>query len=155
MPNGFWYASGNARFESAIPASAFSKGDLLMFTSTSSLSRVPSVATGTDTSGDIAGVATSDSNDSIDNKVGFIAPEADTLFWARWLDAQASNATPGAEGDIFFSTSSGRYFVTTASAATARVVIVRGNVGVGAVDQSVESKVLVKLIYHGGNVDLS
>ena len=155
MPNGFWYAGGDTHvFESSIPASAFSKGDLLMFDSNSSLSRLPSVATGT-FGNDIAGVATSDSIDSIDDQCSFIVPGPDTLFWAS-LDTGTSNALrPGTECDVFFAVANARYFLEPDSSASATAVIVRGFDGVGSVSQSVQSKVLCKLIYHSGLIDLS
>ncbi len=155
MPNGFWYAGGDTHvFESAQPASAFSKGDLLMFDSNSSLSRLPSVATGT-FGNDIAGVATSDSNDSIDNVVNFVVPGPDTLFWASLDSASGDALLPGTECDVFFAVANGRYYVEPDSSASATAVIVRGSAGVGAVSQSVQSKVLCRLIYHSGLIDLS
>lgn len=155
MPNGFWYAGGDTHVvESAIPASAFSKGDLLMFDSNSSLSRVPSVATGT-FGNDIAGVALSDSIDSIANQVPYLVPGPDTLFWAS-LDTASSNALrPGTECDVFFAVANNRYYVDPDSSASALAVIVRGSAGAGSVSQSVQSKVLCKLIYHSGLIDLS
>ena len=155
MPNGFWYAGGDTHvFESAIPASAFSKGDLLMFDSNSSLSRLPSVATGT-FGNDIAGVATSDSNDSINDQVGFIAPGADTLFWASLDSTQANANRPGTECDVYFAVANGRYFVDPTSSNSAHFVIVRGSDGVGSVSQSVQSTVLVRPLYHSGLIDIS
>lgn len=153
MPNGFWYAGGDVTREAAIPASAFSKGDLLVLNSNSSLSRVPSVATGT--SDDIVGVADADSIDSINNVVSYTVPQPDTLYWASLVSNSANALRPGTECDIFFNTGNARYYVDPGSSDTARAVIVRGSAGVGSVDQSVQSKVLVKLIYHAGNLDLS
>lgn len=150
MPNGLWYAGGDYTTEHAIPASAFSKGDLLMFNSASSLSRVPSVATGT--TDEIAGIALADSVNSIDNKVPYLVPQPDTLFWASWATNLTSNATPGTECDFFYAVANNRYYLTHESANSARAVVVRGNADVG---QSVQSKLLVKLIYHAGNLELS
>jgi len=152
MPNGFWYAGGDTHtMEAAIPSSAFSRGDLIAYSS-SSLSRVSEVfAAGAD----IAGVAMADSTDSIDNLVSILIPGPDTLFWASLQSADATALAPGAEADIGFDVAEGRYFVDPSSTNSVRAVIVRGNTGVGAVDQSVQSKVLCKLIYHAGNLELS
>ena len=152
MPNGFWYAGGHCTMESAIPASAFSKGDVLTYTSASSLSRIaPTFASGSD----IAGIATSDSVDSIDNQCSYIVPGPDTLFWASMQSADATAVVPGLECDIGYDVAEGRYFVDPSSTNSVRAVVVRGTAGVGGVSQSVQSKVLVKLIYHAGNLELS
>lgn len=156
MPNGFWFAGGKShRIETSIPSSAFSKGDLLLFDSNSSLSRVPWASSPGLASGDILGVALSDSIDSINNQVSFLVPGPDTLFWASLQSVDATALTPSLECDIHFDVVENRYFVDPSSTGTTRVVLVRGNVGVGAIDQSVQSKVLCKLIYHAGNLELS
>ena len=153
MPNGLWYAGGEThRVEASIPSSAFSRGDLLIYTSASSLSRMAETfASGAD----IAGIALGDSTQSIDNKVPYLVPGPDTLFWASADSATASLCTPGFECDILFAVANQRYYVAPASTNSVRAVIVRGNTGVGSVDQSVQSKALIKLIYHAGNVDIS
>lgn len=154
MPNGLWPASPKRTYfmESAIPASAFSKGDVLAYDSNSSLSRISETWPA---NGDIAGVAAADSIDSIDDQVPYYVPGPQTIWWAS-LDSATGNALrPGTEADILFDTAEGRYFVDPGSTNSVRAVIVRGSDGVGSVDQSVQSKVLCKLIYHAGNVDLS
>lgn len=149
MPDGFWYASGGRSTEDAIPGSAFSKGDLLMYDSNSSLSRAderfPSGA-------DIAGVALSGSDASINDKVPYLVPESDTHFWSRCTAASSSDLTPGVECDVFFDTGEGRYYLEPGSTNSVRAVVVRGT---PTIDQSVQSKVLAKLIYHAGNLELS
>ena len=151
MPNSFWYAGGDYTAEQGIPASAFSKGDLLMLNSSSSLSRVPSVATGIH-GDDVVGIALADSTQSIRNRVSYIVPQPDTLFWAS-LSTNESSVTPGTECDLFFdATDQNRYYVEPGSSNSAKVVIVRGTADV---DQSVQSKALVKFIYHSGLLDLS
>jgi len=157
MPNGFWYAGGETHtFHESIPASAFSKGDLLLFDgSGSSLSRVPFAAAAGLSANDIVGVALSDSNDSIDDRVTYLRPGSDTIFWASLASVDATALEPGTDSDIDFDVAEGRYHLDPSSTATVRAVIVQGNTGVGAVDQSVQSKVLCKLIYHAGNIDIS
>lgn len=152
MPNGLWFAGGDtATMETAIPSSAFSKGDLLQFDSNSSLSRMnvlfPSGA-------DIAGVAVCDSTDSIENKVSYIVPGPDTLFWASANSASGNAFVPGSECDVLYSTANNRYYVDPGSTNSVRAVVVRGVSGVGAPSQSVQSKVLCRLIYHAGNLEL-
>lgn len=151
MPNGFWYARGTTHmFDEAIPASAFSKGDVLTLTSASSLSRVDQVFNSSaDT---IVGVATSDSNDSINDRVGYIIPGADTVFWASVQSNDATAQTVGKECDVGFDVAERRYFVDPSSTNSTRVVLVKGASGVGSVDQSVQSTVLVKFIYNAGHL---
>ena len=149
MPNGFWYAGGDYSTEQSIPASAFSKGDLLTFTSASSLSRINELMP---SGADIAGVALCDSTQSISNKVPYLVPQPDTLFWASLDTAFGSDLTPGFECDVAFGVGNGRYYVEPSSTASVRVALVRGNADIS---QSVQSKVLCKLIYHAGNLDLS
>lgn len=152
MPNGFWYAGGDCTTEHAVPASAFSKGDLILYDSNSSFSRVPWAASPGLAAADIAGVADADSDSSINNKVTIKVPQPDTLWWASLATNLTSDVTPGTEADINFAVANSRYYVDTSSANTVRAVVVRGT---DEVDQSVQSKVLVKLIYHAGNLDLS
>lgn len=152
MPNGFWYAGGDTHtFEASIPSSAFSKGDLLTYTSTSSLSRINELMP---SGADIAGVALCDSIDSIDNRVPYLVPGPDTLFWASLNSASGSAVTPGDEYDIAFAVANNRYYVDPGSTSSVRVAVVRGPTGVGSVSQSVQSKVLCRLIYHAGNLEL-
>lgn len=156
MPNGFWYAGGDYTTEEAKPASAFSKGDLLLLDSNSSLSRMPWAAAPGMASTDIAGVALADSIDSIQDRVPYLVPQPDTLFWASANSAHAGDVTAGDEVDINFAVANNRYYADPASSNTVRAVIVRGlGQDVISADQSVQSKVLCKLIYHAGNLDLS
>lgn len=78
------YAWGVEELSAGKPASAFSKGDILVYTSASSLSRMPEPAV---VSLKIAGVALADSTQSVNNKVGYIKVNPNTVFW--------SDATPG------------------------------------------------------------
>ncbi len=144
MPNGFWYASGPVRTLKAKPASAFSKGDLLMFTSASSFSRWNEVG-----AGDWCGIAQCDSSQSIDGFVTALVPEPDTHFHAS-LSTAVSAVTAGVDGDILFSTANNRHYVTT-SANSARVVHVKGTADL---DQSVQSQALVRFLKYGTEADL-
>lgn len=156
MPNGFWYAGGDSHImRSAIASSAFSKGDLLLLDSSSSLSRMPWASSPGMAITDIAGIALADSDSSIDDLVSYIAPGPDTLFWASTQSNLGTTLAPGLECDVNFDTGNNRYYVDPASTNTVRVVLMDGDFGVGAVSQSVQSKVLCKLIYHAGNLDLS
>lgn len=148
---GLRYARGSLTMRQGKPASAFSQGDILQLNSASSLSRIaPTWPSGAD----IVGVAMADSIDSINNYVAYAAPETDTVWWASADTALTSNLTPGLELDIAFSTANGRYYVTT-STNSVRAVVVEGDVELGDIHSSVESKVLIKLISHAGNIDLS
>ena len=151
MPNGFWYARGvTHEFSEAIPSSAFSKGDLLTLDSNSSLSRVEEVFTSSaDT---VIGVALADSDSSIDDRVGYIIPGPDTVFWASLQSVDVTALVPGLECDIAFDVAENRYFVDPSSTNTLMVVLSRGDTGVGAIDQSVQSKVLVRFLTHTGTV---
>lgn len=146
MPNGLWYAEGPARRYAAKPASAFSKGDILQLDSTSSISRIAVTwASGVDW----VGIADADSTQSIDNLVPYLVPEEGTELWCSLSTALTSQVTPGVEGDIVFSTANNRYYFDT-SANSVRARVVRGTAGPGAIDQSVQSKVIVRLIRDGG-----
>lgn len=152
MIQGFNYSSGDG-FDTAMhkPASAFSKGDLLLIDSTSSVSRVPETfAAGVD----IYGIAMCDSTQSIDNKVPVLIPSADMVFLASTNSATGSGLTPGQECDVSYGVPNGRHYVDT-SANSVRAVVVRGTIGANALSQSVHSQVLVKLIRHAGNLELS
>ena len=151
MLQGFSYAYGPAGDSiEATPASAFSKGDLLMLDSTSSVSRIAELFP----SGvDIYAVADGDSTQSINGKCKVTLVDQDTT-WLASLSTNISAVTPGVECDIAFSTANGRAYVTNASANSVRATVVRGTAGPMALDQSVNSQVLVKLIRHAGNVEL-
>lgn len=139
------YAWGTATMAEAVPTSAFSKGDLLVYTSASSLSRSPVITTTLD----IAGIAMADSTDSINNKVPYLIPDADTVFFSQ--ATANSQMTPGQELDLLYSAADG--WVVTTSANTARVVVQRGTKDIQG--QSDQSRVLVKLIRHDGKLEHS
>lgn len=144
MPNGFQYVSGDYDTDEIIPSSAFSKGDLLMLTSASSLSRVNpyAIAAGAE----VYGVATCDSNQSIQNKVTVLRPQPDTIF--RVPVGTSSTLTKGASSGVSFVVASGRYIAE--SGGTAVIAIMRG---VADCDQSVQSHVLARIQTSGALVD--
>lgn len=152
MIQGFNYSSGDGYDTASVkPVSAFSKGDLLTLTSASSLSRISELMV---SGNDIYGIALADSNQSIDNRVPVLIPSADMVFLASTNSATGTGMTTGQEFDVIFAAANGRYYVEP-SANSVRAVIVRGTIGAMALDQSVHSQVLVKLIRHAGNLELS
>lgn len=147
MPNGFWHASGPVRYREIIAASAFSKGDLLTLDSTSSLSRLNPYAAATATQ---YAIATSDSTNSINNK----CVVAEILPGSNWWSRTTSGVTliRGEESGVsFLATAPGRYWLDESS--TTPIVVV--DFGTAEVDQSVESKVIVRFKYADSELDLS
>lgn len=150
---GLRYSRGPFQTLEAEPSSTFSKGDLVMYDSNSSISgmdmRFPSGE-------DIAGVALADSVDSIAkadgiNYVPFLAPKSDTYFLS---DATTgSRFTAGTECDIGVDSDGRPVVVSPSSATTARAVIQRGTDNVQG--QSTSSRVEIGLIEHAGDIDHS
>jgi hypothetical protein len=139
----FWHAYGPYEMGEGIPASAFSKGDILTYNSSSSLSR----ANNTATNDDIAGIATADSTQSIGDKVTFVKVNSDTVFWA---DVNAGSAqTRGALSSLSYTAAVGHAVLSTGTAGN-RVIIERGPANIP--QQSVQSRVLVRFIGHDGNL---
>lgn len=142
MAQGLTYASGTFEMRNGIPASAFSRGDLLCLTSASSLSRLPHpLAAATD----IVGVATADSTKSVDNQVSYLVPGFDTIFWSACTPG--STYTRGA--DVNFNVDAAGRPVANGSTGTVRAVVERGVAEVG--NQSIESRIQVRVITNGGN----
>ena len=117
------YAHGPARFCEGIPASTFSKGDILMYTSASSLSRIPTstASVGALDDGHVVGVALAASTESYDNKVPYVIADRDTVFW--------SDATTGSqftEGESLDVEYTGATFRLTTSAITPMLRVVPG-----------------------------
>lgn len=116
-----WYAYGPAQIKEGIPSSAFSKGDILMYTSASSLSRIPisTASVGALPNSTVCGVAMSDSNFSYNNKVPYVVADRDTVFWS---DATTtSQFTAGESLDVEFT---GNTFRVTTSVISKMVRIV-------------------------------
>lgn len=95
-----YYASGPKEETTGIPASAFRKGDLLVFTSASSLSRaavIPAANT-------IVGVALAHSTQSINNQVPYIVVRGErTVFWSD-MSSVVTIAERGAAKDLGYIT---------------------------------------------------
>jgi len=147
MPNGFWHASGPVNYREIIAASAFSKGDILALDSSSSLSRLNPYAI---TAGAVFGVAVSDSTNSINN----VCVVAEILPGSKWWSRTTSGVTliRGEESGVsFVATAPGRYWVDESTTTNAVVI----DFGTAEVDQSVESKVIVRFKYADSELDLS
>lgn len=110
------FAHGPCREATGIPGSAFSKGDLLMLTSASSLSRCPDLIAA---AAGIIGVAMADSLESLDNQVPYVVAQRDSVFWAS--TTTSSGFTPGQPVDLIFSAASRFYASDSANTAVARV----------------------------------
>lgn len=135
MPSySLWHAYGPKEMREAVPSSAFSAGDVLCFDSNSSLSRMPA-----DFGLPVAGVAASASTSSANNKVPYIVPQADSVFWSECTTG--SQMTPGELLDLEYT--SARFMVST-SQNTGTVTIERNSEDIGG--QSVQSRVLVKFV---------
>lgn len=140
-----WYAYGPKEMGECKPASAFSKGDVLVYTSASSLSRLPEPVT---SAASIAGVATCDSTQSVRNLVTFIKVNSDTVFW--------SHATPGSSYTVGAAVNFNYGALTNGTGANGSTgtVLARAERAIADIEgQSVQSRVLVRFIGHGGRLE--
>ena len=97
MPDGLHYAGGPLEIRNGKPASAFSKGDLLVFDSGSSLSYADVLfAAGSI----IAGVALSSSTESRRDLVPYVVAKPETKFWIEATPAAAQAARVGVTSDL-------------------------------------------------------
>lgn len=118
------YAHGPRRETTAIPASVFTKGDILMFNSASSLSALPhsTNSLGALAGGLVVGVALADSGDSLNHQVPYLVADRDTVFWS---DATiGSQFTTGESLDV--ETTSGAWRVTTSAISPMLRIVPRG-----------------------------
>ncbi len=134
--------------ESQISGSAFSKGDLVQVIGSSVSAMAPLLG-----ATDIYGIALADSNQSnLDGSgnrvVPVMHPGPDDVFLST-LTPTGSLITEGTEVDVE-TDSRTRANYCAVSANTVRLVMYGT-----PLDQSGESKVFVKFIYHAGNVDLA
>lgn len=141
---GLYPAQGGGKVLKAIPASAFSRGDILVYNSSSSLSRMPDLFPSTI---DIAGVALNDSSASIKNEVLYHVPDFDTIYFSDCTPG--STFTRGANVNYNYNAATKGYVANT-SAGTVVAVCERGVVEVEG--QSVQSRILVRLITNAGGV---
>jgi hypothetical protein len=135
-----WYAAGPLRESTGIPASAFSDGDILMFNSASSLSRIftSSQSVGALAKGTIVGIAKADSTESIDNQVPYILAQAGTIFWSDCTTG--SQMTAGEGLDVEYT---GATFRVTTSAISPMLRIDPNGATQDVLGQSTTSRVKV------------
>ena len=138
-----WYAKGPLRITRGIPSSAFSSGDVLVYNSASSLSRMD-----TTLAGEIAGVAQSDSIESINNYVPFVVANDDTMFWSDCTTG--SQMTPGEELDFEYT---GATFRVSTSATTPHFVIAHEGGTQDVQGQSTRSRVMGHLVANSGYLE--
>lgn len=139
--HGLIYAFGPADIDEGVPASAFSRGDLLVFDSSSSLSKADVTVNGYV----IAGVALADSNKSFRDQVPYILAGDSTVFWSN-VTAGVSNLTAGALVD--FDLDGASHPTLASSGNTARAIVERP---LGMMKQtSGTTRILIRLVRNSG-----
>jgi hypothetical protein len=113
-----FYAGGPREIEHGKPASAFSRGDLLMFNSGSSISQCDNLFVA---GGIIAGVALSMSTESVADKVPYIVAKPDTRFWVQAAPDVAGAAQRGNVSDLSIMATDGWELVSSTKSAIALV----------------------------------
>jgi hypothetical protein len=121
------------------PASAFSRGDILMLTSASSLSGAP-IAGGVD----IAGIALADSTQSINGRVVYAPPSPDEIYWSSIVTGSAY--TVGSAVTVCYSAAS-RWHVSTATHVGFAATVVKGT---SELVQSGESRIQIQFVGNAG-----
>ena len=147
MAQGFIPAKGEFQFEEFIPASAFSKGDIVQLDSASSVSGINTL-----TYPDILGVAMQDSTDSIRDRCVVCLPTPTSVFLS--VSTPGADLPVGAEVDVDVD-ANGRP-VVVASTNTPRVVIWRGHDAEAEMAGfSVQSRALVRFMYNADELEMS
>ena len=139
------YAHGPRRETTCIPGSVFTKGDILMYTSASSISALPhsTNSLGALAAALVVGVALADSHESLNNQVPYIIADRDTVFWSDCTIG--SQFTAGESIDV--ETTSGAWRATTSAISPMLRVVPRGgsqDLALIGGSNSATSKILVK-----------
>lgn len=129
------YANGPYEEDTRAAGSAFSKGDVLMLTGASLLSRSPALLA----AGEVVGIALADSTESLNQLVPYLKLTQNTLLRASTL-TNISMLSLGERRGLDYSSAFG--FRVNASAATSEVVVARGY---DTIRPSDASEVLVKI----------
>lgn len=117
----FTYARGPHMSSTAVPSSAFSKGDLLEYNGNSSLSRLREPG-GSATASGIIGVAEASSLESLNDQVPYTLALEGTVFLASAISTSQLN--PGDKRDVGYTDSfPDTRFVVHSSTNTPQVVI--------------------------------
>lgn len=138
---GFTHARGPGKQAEGIASSAFSEGDVLIYDSSSSLSRADvSAISGTN---EIAGIARADSTDSVNDLVTYTRPTDEDVFFSEMTAPfVGSDVTKGVKLDLD-TDGNGRSYVSR-SGNTDHVVVVEGTGDV--LGQSNQSRVMVRFL---------